>query len=52
MFKCHRCGDPTPRLTVKQDHCPRCAAEVAALIAADDRRRNRFAWAKPLEPAR
>lgn len=44
MFRCLRCGDRTPRLSVDQIHCPRCAAEVATLIVADERRRTpRFA---------
>ena len=38
-MKCARCGIETPRLTVKQTRCPRCEAEVAALIAADNARR-------------
>jgi predicted DCC family thiol-disulfide oxidoreductase YuxK len=40
---CSRCGEETPRLTVAQRHCPRCAREVAALIECDTRRRGRFA---------
>jgi len=31
-MKCLRCGEQTPRLTVHQIHCPRCAVEVATLI--------------------
>lgn len=40
MFRCHRCGEQTPRLSVAQVHCPRCAVEVAAIIEADTRRRT------------
>lgn len=29
---CLRCGQHTPRLSVDQIHCPRCAVEVAALV--------------------
>jgi len=29
---CHRCGETTPRLTLKQIHCPRCDREVTALL--------------------
>ena len=39
MFRCLRCGMETPRRTPHQIHCPRCAAEVAAIIAADNARR-------------
>jgi hypothetical protein len=39
MPRCRRCGDEFVRRTVSQIHCISCATEVAALIAADDRRR-------------
>jgi ribosomal protein S26 len=48
VFKCKRCGVETPRLTVDQVHCVRCAVEVAAIIASDEKRRNRFSFAKAL----
>ena len=49
MMKCARCGIETPRLTVKQTRCPRCEAEVAAIIAADTARRQpRFPFGKDL----
>jgi DNA-directed RNA polymerase subunit RPC12/RpoP len=52
MMRCLRCGDETPRLTPHQIHCLRCAREVAALIAADERRRTpRFGRAKDLTEA-
>ena len=40
MLTCLRCGDRTPRLTARQVHGPRCEAELAALLAADARRRT------------
>jgi len=40
MIRCLRCGDETPRRSADQIHCPRCAIEVATLIAADTRRRT------------
>lgn len=36
-MKCRRCGERTPVLVA--DRCPRCEAEVRALIAADAKRR-------------
>lgn len=49
MIRCRRCGVETPRLSVHQEHCPRCAAEVAAIIASDQRRRTpRFSVGKAL----
>ena len=39
MMTCLRCGDRTPRLTGRQRYCPICEAAVAALLAADARRR-------------
>lgn len=32
MMRCLRCNEQTPRCSVDQVHCPRCAVEVAALI--------------------
>ena len=46
---CKRCGEHTPRLSLNQTHCPRCAVEVANLIASDEKRRHRFTFAKPLD---
>lgn len=49
MIRCLRCGIETPRLTVKQIHCPPCEAAVAAIIAADTARRQpRFPFGKDL----
>jgi len=44
--RCTRCGDIT---TGTARNCPRCTAEVAAIIAADTARRTRFAFAKQLD---
>ena len=38
-MKCRRCGQESARLAPHQEHCPRCAVEVANLILADERRR-------------
>ena len=51
MTTCKRCGDRMPRLSISQDHCPRCVLEVAAIIAADAKRRTRFAFAKAMDRA-
>lgn len=37
---CLRCGERTPRLTLTQVHCPRCEREIAAIVAADAKRRT------------
>lgn len=48
-FRCLRCGVESPRLTVDQVHCPKCAVEVAAVIVADERRRRpRFPFSKDM----
>lgn len=42
-MKCLRCGKEEPRRSKDQIHCVQCAAEVAALVADDERRhRPRF----------
>lgn len=46
MLRCARCNDRTPRLTVEQTRCPACQRQVEAIIAADERRRGRFPFAK------
>lgn len=40
--QCKRCGDHFAIREVEDIHCVRCAVEVAAIIAADEKRRNRF----------
>lgn len=47
---CTRCGDHTPRLTLSQRRCPPCERQVAAIIAADTRRREPRFQAKDLSP--
>lgn len=41
-MNCKRCGISTPRKTLSQRYCPTCEREVAAILKADGRRRNRF----------
>jgi uncharacterized protein with PIN domain len=48
MIICRRCGIETPLLDRDQTRCPKCEAEVRALIASDTRRRSRFARTKDL----
>ena len=38
-MKCLRCGDRFELRTADQIHCLRCAAEVAAIVSGDDKRR-------------
>jgi len=45
-IRCSRCGEHTPRLSATQTRCPRCEREVAAIVSAYERRRNRFAFTK------
>ena len=37
---CHRCGEHTPRLTIRQTRCPRCQREVEQLVAKSSRPRR------------
>ncbi len=46
---CKHCGIETPRLTLAQRYCPPCERRVTAEIAADERRRTRFTFAKSLD---
>ena len=49
MPRCPRCGDPFERFTVDQRYCRPCEREVAAIEAADARRRApRFAAPKDM----
>ena len=51
-MKCARCGMETPRLTLTQRYDPKCAAEVAAIVAADTARRTpRFPTSKDMTGA-
>lgn len=45
-MKCVRCGDTVPRLTLEQRYCGPCGREVAAIVKADQERRNRFRFGK------
>jgi uncharacterized protein with PIN domain len=48
MINCRRCGIDTPLLDRDQTRCPKCEAEVRALIRDDTRRRTRFSRVKDL----
>ena len=47
--QCKRCGDRYEVREVVDIHCIRCGVEVANLIAADEKRRTRFQWSKPMD---
>jgi predicted RNA-binding Zn-ribbon protein involved in translation (DUF1610 family) len=47
--KCKSCGIETPRHCLTQRYCPQCAVEVAKIIDFDEKRRNRFRFAKALD---